>query len=74
MLLLLVLVGLSTRLVVHYAESIAPSSFLFSLTMYAVEFSGLVAAAAIFLTAALIAARVVVAAFRELVSDLREKE
>lgn len=73
-LLLLVLVGLSTRLVVHYADSVAPSSLLFSLTIYVVEFSGLIAAVAICITAALIAARVVLAAYRELVSDARKEE
>ena len=73
-LLLLVLVALSTRLVVHYADSVAPSSFLFSLTMYAVELSGLVAAVAICLTAVLIGERVVVAAYRDLISDVRKKE
>ena len=73
-LLLLVLVGLSTRLVVHYADAIAPSSLLFSLTMYLVEFSGLIAAAAICLTAALLAARGALAAYRELLSDVRKRE
>ncbi|MCH7580283.1 MAG: hypothetical protein IIB22_08575 [Chloroflexi bacterium] len=58
----------------HYADAIAPSSLLFSLTMYLVEFSGLIAAAAICLTAALLAARVALAAYRELLSDVRKRE